>query len=407
MNQLSKERISAIIEKWYMLEPLYFALWTTHELHIEPQIASLRSGGGRIEYNPEFIQSLDDRMLEEVLRFEAMRLLLKHPYQRRKPQPKISYQASNITVQEYLDSPLPIANARQTFGNEDCNQLYFERYYQMLVEDENGAAVSGSEGEGENDGDDSSGGAGAATDEGSEEKNEDGLQNYASAGAEENTETWEENEFFSQKINEKIEFAEQNRQWGNIPGAIQGLILATLKPKLNYKDMLKSFRASILSSKRSLTRMKPSRRYGFAYMGSRRDFCTKLLVAVDVSGSISDRDVQCAFSVINQLFKYGMETIDVIQFDTEIKGEPMQLKKARHKVEVKGRGGTDFQAPLDYIDKHRQYDGLIIFTDGYAPSPKPPQNRRTSLFWLFNHQDNYLHSKVGLLHLGRAGFVLD
>lgn len=403
MNQLGKERISAIIEKWYMLEPLYFALWTTHELHIEPQIASLRSGGGRIEYNPEFIASLDDNMLEEVLRFEAMRLLLKHPYQRRKPQPKISYQASNITVQEYLDSPLPIPNAQQTFGNDKNNRLYFERYYQMLSEEEDSAATSS--GDRENEEESSDGGASPATGDGSGE--EDGLQNYAGAGAEQNTETWEENEFFSQKINEKIEFAEQSQQWGSIPGELQGLILATLKPKLNYKDMLKSFRASILSSKRSLTRMKPSRRYGFAYMGSRRDFCTRLLVAVDVSGSVSDRDVQCAFSVINQLFKYGMETVDVIQFDTEIKGEVMKLKKARHKIEMKGRGGTDFQAPLDYIDSHREYDGLIIFTDGYAPTPHPPKNRKTSLFWLFNHQQNYLHSRAGLQHLGRAGFVLD
>lgn len=146
--------------------------------------------------------------------------------------------------------------------------------------------------------------------------------------------------------------------------------------------------------------MKPSRRYGFQYMGSRRDFTTQLLFAVDVSGSVSSSDVANAFSIVNRLFKYGIESIDVIWFDTKIRNEkPLSIKKARREVAVVGRGGTDFRPLMDYIDEHRDYDGLIVFTDGIAPVPTPPKrNRRTRVAWLFNHEKNWkaLHKKLEL-----------
>lgn len=415
---LSKDRISHVVEKWYMQEPLYFALWTCHELHMNSHILTLRSGAGKIDYNPEFIQTLDDKTLEQVLGFEVMRLLLKHPYQRRQPQAELTYQASTITVQEYLKTPLPIADAKQTFQTQQYNYLHFEAYYQLLV-DMNSTPLSS--GEGSNDNSSPLSGEGeddyesfvdqqkamSLKDE-QPPKKATPLECYSDkATAAENTETWETNEYHRHKINEKIEWAAQNQQWGSLSGDLQQSLLASLKPKLNYRELLKHFRASILSSHRCLTRMKPSRRYGFSYMGCRRDFNTCLLVAVDVSGSINHHDIQCAFSVINQLFKYGIEVIDVIQFDTQIKGEAIQLTKARSKIDIKGRGGTDFQAPLDYIDEHRHYDGLIIFTDGYAPSPSLPKNCKTTLFWLFNHQQNYQATKDNLQHLGKAGFVLE
>jgi predicted metal-dependent peptidase len=151
--------------------------------------------------------------------------------------------------------------------------------------------------------------------------------------------------------------------------------------------------------------MKPSRRYGFLYLGSRRDFCTKLLFAVDVSGSVSDKALKQAFSIINQLFKYGIERVEVLQFDSEIKGKPLTLKKAKHKIKVIGRGGTHFQPVIDYIDKNKDYDGLIIFTDGWAPIPKAPKNKRTRILWLFDNEHNYRQMKDQLKPIGGSTFI--
>ncbi len=72
----TKQRITQIIEKWYVIEPLFFAVWTTHELSIDSNIQNIRVGQGRIEYNPTFIAGLDDQTLEQVLQFEVMRIIL-------------------------------------------------------------------------------------------------------------------------------------------------------------------------------------------------------------------------------------------------------------------------------------------------------------------------------------------
>jgi predicted metal-dependent peptidase len=140
-------------------------------------------------------------------------------------------------------------------------------------------------------------------------------------------------------------------------------------------------------------------------MGSRYALRTKLLVAVDVSGSISDPDLEHAYSVINRLFQYGIETIDTLQFDTELAGPVDKFTRKRFQVKIKGRGGTNFGPVLEYIDKHRDYDGLIIVTDGVAGKPQKPSNRHTKVLWLFTSESTFDMSGKSLEHIGRTAFI--
>jgi predicted metal-dependent peptidase len=128
---------------------------------------------------------------------------------------------------------------------------------------------------------------------------------------------------------------------------------------------------------------------------------------VDVSGSMNSSDLALGFSVINRFFKYGVERIDVIQFDTEVKGDAVSLRRARRSVEVAGRGGTSFDAVISFVDEHRAYDGVIIFTDGCAPVPPHPKNRRTRVLWLFTSEETYRRQHAALRTIGRAGFLKD
>jgi predicted metal-dependent peptidase len=120
---------------------------------------------------------------------------------------------------------------------------------------------------------------------------------------------------------------------------------------------------------------------------------------------MSSADLTRGFAMINRFFKYGLHTIDVIQFDTAIRGEPLSLKRARHAITVLGRGGTSFTPVMQYLDAHRDYDGLIIFTDGYAPVPPRPQNRTTRILWLFNNEASYLRMHRDLRPLGRSVYL--
>lgn len=390
----SRERIRQAVEKWFLVEPLLFAVWTTHELAVNPRLRTIRVRQGRVEYNPAFIDALSRAELEQVLAVEAMRLLLKHPYARQPGSPELAYTASNLTLQEYLETTLPFPRARDVFGHTDFDRQYYEFYYHKLAELlPSGGAGSASEG-----------GDGQGADCAGEASPLDAYVNPELSGRE-NTDGWGPDELRSDQINERIRAAEESGAWGSIPGRWKERILAMLRPRLNYRAVLRQFRASVLSVRRRLTRMKPNRRYGFLYLGSRYDFTTRLLVAVDVSGSMSSADLARGFSVVNRFFKYGVEAIDVIQFDTEIKGEPLSLKRGQQSIEVAGRGGTSFTPVIEYLDEHPGYDGAIVFTDGYAPVPPRPKNRRTRLLWLFNCEETYRRQQKALRALGRATYL--
>ena len=404
----ARERITDVVERWFLIEPLLLAVWTTHELAVNPRIGTIRVRQGRVEYNPAFVDTLDRRDLEQTLAMEAMRILLKHPYARRPENAEIAYAASNLTLQEHLETSLPLPRACDLFGGSEFDKQFYEFYYQKLLEQASASRPSGAKAEGG--GGDLPGTGSEQIDAGGEAGNgepQSSLDAYAdpSISGRENAEGWEPDELRNDQINDRIRNAQETGSWGHLPGRMKERILASLRPKLNYRAVLRQFRASVISSRRRLTRMKPNRRYGFAYMGSRYDFTTRLLVAVDVSGSMGADDLALGFSVINRFFKYGIEGIDVVQFDTEIKSEPVSLKRARRSVEVSGRGGTSFDPVMRYMDEHREYDGVIVFTDGCAPVPPRPLNRRTRVLWLFTNEATHREQHKGLRAIGPTAFL--
>ena len=200
------------------------------------------------------------------------------------------------------------------------------------------------------------------------------------------SELWDEDEEMADSVNQQIQKAMKTNQWGSISGEFQETITASLKIPMDYRRILSQFRASIITQRRKLTRMKPNRRYGFEFMGSQFEPKTHLLVAVDVSGSIDTEDLKNFLSIINRFFSYGVEVIHVLAFDTEIKQE-LELKKAAKSIRIIGRGGTDFQCAIDYYESHPEYQGLIIFTDGYADVPKLKLHKQ--ILWILTGKYEY------------------
>ena len=75
-----EERIKRIIERWFLLEPLMFNIFCTHKLEKNLGLkVPFRSGKMKIEYSPLLLQKLSDKALEEYLKVEVFRIVLKHP----------------------------------------------------------------------------------------------------------------------------------------------------------------------------------------------------------------------------------------------------------------------------------------------------------------------------------------
>ena len=380
-NQIAEEQkkiITKIAENWFLREPLLFGVYCTHKLTENSRMKiPFRCGKMRIECNPNILATLDTGQIEDFLKIEVIRIILKHPYQRMPacPNHAVLAIASDMTIQDstikdsqnFLTSPKTKLSSPSDF--DWPNGLCYEEYYAKLLEKlrEQLKALATSLMEFSE----------------SEENNESGLMASFQAA-----ELWEENDEAAETVNAEIEKAQAANSWGSIGGNLKQIIEASLVIQMDYRRMLSMFRASILSSKRKPTRMKPNRRYGFSYMGSKSDFTTGLLVAVDTSGSITDAALQKFFSIVNRFFKYGIKTIDVIQFDAELKDEVLSLKKAKSRVEITGRGGTDFQPAIDYYESHPMYDGLIMFTDGYAEIPKL-NGYAAKILWVLTSRQEY------------------
>ena len=163
---------------------------------------------------------------------------------------------------------------------------------------------------------------------------------------------------------------QEKRGWGDIPGKIAQQVIAANKPIVNWKKEVRYFINKLVLAGRHNTRMRPNRRYGYVNPGSKRDFTSRLLIGIDTSGSVSDKDLSLFLDEINGMIEHVK--CDLIFFDTQIYGEPFD-KKAK-KLDIMGRGGTAF-GPICTLVDELSYDGLIIMTDGYAPFPAKPKAR--------------------------------
>lgn len=373
-----KDRITTILERWFLDEPPLFQVVCAHELVPNAQMACpVRCGRRRIEYNPDFLDQMTDRGLEEALRTEAVRILLKHPYER-KPE-GCSQEAmaigSNLVVGDnYCYSALRIEKPAD-FGLPGGKAYeWYSREIQQRLQQEGGGSGDG---------------------EPSQEKEQ--AQEQRKARSRDLSELWEEDDLTVSLVNGIIEGV---KEWGSLEGNMAEMLKASTRAKIDWRKVMSGFRASILSSKRKLTRMRPNRRTGFLNMGSMRRFDTRLLVAVDVSGSISSESLRYFYGVVNSAFRYGFEAVDVIQFDCGVRAV-QSLKKVVRETIALGRGGTSFQEPIDYAVENG-YDGLVILTDGYAPQPDIPPHMRSKIIWVCEDQKCYEQHHKWMEQSGRV-----
>lgn len=391
MDKLTaKDRFKQLADMWYLREPAFFAVYCINALTENPYMnCAIRCGQGRIEYNADYIKLLTDNQLEELMKTEMIRVFLKHPYSRRPincPNEKM-IAASDMTLYgHYKFEEYRFVNPVD-FRLESGN---FYEWYLMKINDEK--LNDSNDGDGNN----------------NESTSNSGFNTDVPGNMSDRAALWDEDDERCDNINKLIEQINSSNSWGSIPGNLTEKIIASSKAKIDYRKTLSGFRASILSSKRHLTRMRPNRRFEFQQMGSKYDLETRLLIAVDTSLSVTHTELANFFGVMRRMFRYGVSKIDVIQFDCQLQTpQPISIKDAKQMKcgEVKGRGGTDFQVAIDYLREHNYYDGMVIFTDGYASQPKIDFFTRTKFAWVLTDEKSYDENKEWMRKIGRVCYI--
>lgn len=398
-------------EEWFLQEPAFFALFCTQRMQENVKMeCALRCGQGVIEYNPLILEKKNYRQVEQLMRIEMIRLFLKHPYERQPDGCSREAMAlgSDCTIEDgycFLNKKLPLKGPG--FYHLPMGETY--EYYAKKIQEQN-QKDDDRDGKGNNNENRSTTGNDGNSDNGNDANNADGNDrgNEAKESKEnrnedrDKAELWREDALRRSRINDLIE---RTSDWGTIPGDIVERIKASTKARINNSYIMQGFRSSIISSRRQLTRMKPNRRTGFLQMGNSRQFDTSLLVAVDVSGSVTESQIADFYSVVNRVFRFGIAKIDCVQFDSCL-GEIKPLRHASNEIKVVGRGGTSFQPIFDFLDGNSTiYDGVMILTDGQAPPPIVPDHFKINVLWVCSDRQAYEANKEWMMESGRVCYI--
>jgi predicted metal-dependent peptidase len=158
---------------------------------------------------------------------------------------------------------------------------------------------------------------------------------------------------------------------GNLPAGVKRLIQDMTAPKMNWRELLRMQLESTIKS--DFTWMRASRRgwHMDAVMpGMKNDELIDIAIGIDASGSIDERMLKDFLSetqgIMDQFQSYK---IHIFTFDTRVYN-PAQYNSDNLDTicdyEVKGGGGTDFDAIYNYLKEEQiEPKRLVVFTDGY------------------------------------------
>lgn len=359
-NKNALEKINMEISRFVLTAPLYYVPLSNMVKVEDENIKTMAVGPYKdfqigLFYSPKFVESLDSWELKSILKHEALHILLQHitRAQARGSRMKMYNIAADLTINPRLTG-LPdwvYYPEKVDLPNHESAEYYYsalkkrrDKFIEQLGGDD-----------------------------------DDFIRDLAGDLLDDHS-MWddiseEEKYVLSEKIRDIAERAMKSQDaqgWGSEMGGLAEQIIAANKPVVNWKRELRYFVNKEVTRGRTSTRTRPNRRYGYLQPGSKKHYTTRILVALDTSGSVSKNELSMFGDELPGITKQVI--CDLVSFDTVVHGEPVELKRNQRLFDIYGRGGTDFD-PVFKLAKEKKYNALIIFSDGMAPFPEQPKFR--------------------------------
>ncbi len=311
--------------------------------------------GIQLSINPEFFNNLNDKHQIGLLKHELLHVSFGHMTMRDKFQDhKLFNIAADIEINQYInDSYLPEGGLTlDTFPELKLpKKAGTSKYYELLQQaKQDGQCPS-----------------------------LDNVLSQMNGDSQYDHMTWDEFDELSEaekklvqkqiehQLKETAEQTEKRR--GNVPGELADLLrrLRHIEPaKFDWKGYLRRFVGNSSVSYTKKLRRKYNKRYT-DNPGLKIKFKNNILVGVDTSGSVSNKELKEFMNELVHMHKTGHK-ITVAQCDTQINS--VEEFNPRKDWEIKGRGGTSFQPVIDLYNKKKGlYTALIYLTDGEAYTP--------------------------------------
>jgi predicted metal-dependent peptidase len=181
----------------------------------------------------------------------------------------------------------------------------------------------------------------------------------------------EERERARQEIKQAIINAAQSAEAGSLPLGVERLIRQHTNPVMPWRELIQTNLTSAIRTDYSW--MRPSRRgwHMDAIMpGMTPGEEIDVVVAIDMSGSISDKQAQAFLGEIGGMMdSFDGYKVHVFSFDTETYNPQDFTSENMDNIDTyqpQGGGGTDFDVIFEYLKEVGNVPKrLIVFTDGY------------------------------------------
>lgn len=359
-----------------------------------------------LRYNPDFINGMKTEQQLAVMKHEMMHIIYKHVTDRKAPIQEYGMQIWNWATDLAINSPLkdelprfvvlpdgevkefePLIPGEGKFKDYPLG-MGAEWYLQKILNDDNikKIAMAGRSGEGKG---------------GGESSDEDGVgdmigdhSGWSNDGDEEQESMGKSGSLEKAELNRVLKEGRKRamtQSWGSVPQSMREHIEALLESHVDWRSVLRYFvrgtqRADKYSSFKSY-----NRRYPYQQPGRRVRRTARIAIAIDQSGSVGDHLLAKFFAELNALAK--LATFDVVPFDSIVHEDKVFTwkKGSKKKTERVASGGTNFDAPTEYVNENKEYDALIILTDMCAPKPQPC---RVARMWITEKQYEQYCEKV-------------
>ena len=171
--------------------------------------------------------------------------------------------------------------------------------------------------------------------------------------------------------------AQQAIQAGKLGGDLARLVDHLLQPRLPWRMLLARYMRAV--GRDDFSYLRPSRREGAAIFPSLRGAQVDVVVAVDISGSIANRELKQFLSEINAIKGQMRARITLLACDAELANDGPWVfepwEECRFTEAIHGGGGTRFSPGFAWVEGRDTYpDLLVYFTDaaGEFPGQAPP-----------------------------------
>ena len=349
--------------------------------------------GRTLYFNTQFFNAMNNKEVEFVIAHEILHCVFDHLGRRDQRNPKLyniaaDYIVNNLLVRDRIGAKPKVVNCYQDFKYDKwtSEEVYEDLFKQAEKNGQDYLDQLGEmldehldlEGDGSDDGDNKDG--------------KSGRPRYSKA----------ELDQIKDEIKEAMLSAAQAAGAGNTPGEIARMIKDLTEPKMNWRELL---RQQIQSTVRNdYTFSRPSRKgqmTGAILPGMNFDETIDICIALDMSGSIGDDQARDFLSEIKGIMdEYKDYNIKLWCFDTKVYNEQDFSADGGDDLmdyEIKGGGGTDFDANWTYMKEEGiEPKKFIMFTDGYPWSSWGDENYCDTIFIVHSHPNKNLEAPFGM-----------